>query len=119
MNALMLTTDLLSASQAAAAAAAQGTEFVHLPSGAALLENFRQRSVDLIVVDIANCDTELAELVDRLRTADSPGPRIVAFGPHVHQARLAAARDAGCDEVLTRGQFHACMHELFCRQPLS
>jgi DNA-binding response OmpR family regulator len=113
MNALMLTTDLLIASQASGAAADQGAEFVHVPSAAVLLDHVRQQPVDLIVVDLANCDTDLAELVAGLRTTDSPGPRVLAFGPHVHAARLAAARDAGCDEVLTRGQFHDGMHKLF------
>jgi hypothetical protein len=31
-------------------------------------------------------------------------PRVVAFGPHVHVDKLAAARAAGC-EVMSRGQF--------------
>ena len=113
MTIVMLTTDLLIASQAAAAAAAEGAEFVHVLSAAALPEHVQQQPVDLIVVDLANCNTDLAQLVAGLRTAESPGPRVLAFGPHVHAARLAAARDAGCDEVLTRGQFHAGMHELF------
>jgi hypothetical protein len=34
---------------------------------------------------------------------DRPG--VVAFGPHVETERLAAAREAGADEVLTRGAF--------------
>jgi hypothetical protein len=33
--------------------------------------------------------------------------RVVAFGPHVHEERLAAARNAGCDEVVSRGEFFA------------
>jgi len=35
------------------------------------------------------------------------GTYVVAFGPHVHEERLAAAREAGCDEVLSRGEFFA------------
>ncbi|MEM7578104.1 MAG: hypothetical protein AAF328_11605 [Planctomycetota bacterium] len=33
--------------------------------------------------------------------------RIVAFGPHVDTDRLAAAKEHGADEVLTRGAFAA------------
>jgi hypothetical protein len=29
---------------------------------------------------------------------------ILAYGPHVHEDRLAAARAAGCDAVVSRGQ---------------
>jgi hypothetical protein len=32
------------------------------------------------------------------------GTRIVAFGPHVARARLALARDAGADDVVSRGE---------------
>jgi hypothetical protein len=37
--------------------------------------------------------------------AASAATRVIAFGPHVHEDRLAAARAAGCDSVLSRGQF--------------
>lgn len=37
--------------------------------------------------------------------AAAPGARIVAFGPHVDEAALAAARAAGADVVLPRSRF--------------
>lgn len=43
--------------------------------------------------------------------AESPTPnaaspiRVLAFGPHVEKNTLQAARDAGADDVLTRGAF--------------
>jgi hypothetical protein len=33
--------------------------------------------------------------------------RVVGFGSHVDRARLEAAREAGCDEVLARSAFFA------------
>ncbi|TVQ32297.1 MAG: hypothetical protein EA376_06520 [Phycisphaeraceae bacterium] len=43
----------------------------------------------------------------------SPGRiRIVAFGPHVERAVLQQARDAGADDVLTRGAFDHNMPEI-------
>jgi hypothetical protein len=47
-----------------------------------------------------------------LRDLDNPPRKIVAFGPHVHEAKLAAARSAGCDEVISRGRFHAELIEI-------
>ncbi|NIL97207.1 MAG: DNA-binding response regulator [Planctomycetales bacterium] len=116
MTIVMLTTDLLIASQASAAATAQGAVFSHVASAAALLQQVQQQAVDLIAIDLATCDADLAEWVPRLRNADAATVRIVAFGPHVHPARLAAARQAGCDEVFSRGQFHAGMHQLFAAE---
>lgn len=39
-------------------------------------------------------------------------PKIVAFGPHVDRDRLAAARTAGADHVLTRGALAQDLPEL-------
>ena len=61
--------------------------------------------VDLVVLDL-NAVDQVVDAVEQLRaTIDSKVP-IVAFGPHVHDQKLDAARDAGCARVLTRGQFH-------------
>ena len=37
----------------------------------------------------------------------------MAFGPHVHQAKLDAASAAGFDEVVSNGQFNEMLPELF------
>jgi hypothetical protein len=42
----------------------------------------------------------------------APAARIIAYGPHVDEALLADAKEAGCDEVLTRGQFNKLFAEL-------
>jgi CheY-like chemotaxis protein len=60
----------------------------------------------LCLVDLDLPDLDLPALVESLRSAAAPPAAIVAYGPHVHTAKLNAARQAGCDEVLTRGQFN-------------
>jgi DNA-binding NarL/FixJ family response regulator len=57
----------------------------------------------LVIVDLTMPGLDLAQAVATIRE-HSPSARIVAFGPHVDEAALGAAREAGCD-VLTRGQF--------------
>ena len=37
---------------------------------------------------------------------------MIAYGPHVDEAVLADAAEAGCDQVLTRGQFNKQYPEL-------
>jgi CheY-like chemotaxis protein len=58
-----------------------------------------------LIVDLSMPSLDLAGLVSRLNPNKNSGKRIVAFGPHVHEQRLAAAREAGCDLVVSRGQF--------------
>ncbi|HEX4415748.1 MAG TPA: hypothetical protein VH107_19105, partial [Lacipirellulaceae bacterium] len=63
-----------------------------------------QEKVSLVIIDLAMPGLQL-DFVQRLKSKSMNGPRIVAFGPHVHKDRLAAARDVGCDVVISRGQF--------------
>jgi hypothetical protein len=43
-------------------------------------------------------------------------PQVVAFGPHVHETLLVAAEAAGCDLVLSRGQFFSRLDEIVSAQ---
>jgi hypothetical protein len=54
------------------------------------------------VVDMETNGLDLAGLIASL--GPEPRPRVVAFGPHVHEAKFEAAKQAGCDALLTRGQ---------------
>jgi hypothetical protein len=42
-------------------------------------------------------------------------PRVLAFGPHVAKDTLQAARDAGADDVLTRGAFDHHMDQVLVK----
>ncbi|HVJ68075.1 MAG TPA: hypothetical protein VM510_08840 [Caulifigura sp.] len=55
-----------------------------------------------VVVDVEASGLDIAALMASL--GEPPRPHVVAFGPHVHTERLAAAKAAGCDAILTRGQ---------------
>jgi hypothetical protein len=59
---------------------------------------------DVVVVDLARADA--LDAVRRLRVGGAAG-RIVGYGSHVERGLLDAAREAGCDEVLTRRAFFA------------
>jgi DNA-binding NarL/FixJ family response regulator len=63
--------------------------------------------VSLVIVDLSLPSLDVASLVESIRGAGGPAKSIVAFGPHVHESLLAAAREAGCDQVISRGQFFA------------
>jgi hypothetical protein len=73
-------------------AAVPGVEFVRDAHAAA--------GADLVVIDLARYGSS----VRAVRTA-APGAQIVAFGPHVDDEALAAARDAGADDVMPRSRF--------------
>ena len=69
----------------------------------------------------ADCQLALIDLsLDRLNLpaavrairAGAPAARVIAYGPHVDEGLLADAKEAGCDQVLTRGQFNQQYAEL-------
>lgn len=71
-----------------------------------------ERAIDLatspacraVVIDLRTPNLDVAELVAKIRDLDHDVP-VIACSPHVHEASLTAARNAGCDVVATRGQF--------------
>jgi CheY-like chemotaxis protein len=113
MDVLVLTSDLMIVSLATNAAARR-----HLTAGVVstvpeLLERLQHEPARMVVLDLSAAGLDPPTAVDQLRATAAAPVRVVAFGPHVHEHRLAAARSANCDEVLTRGQFHAQVDELF------
>jgi DNA-binding NarL/FixJ family response regulator len=112
MRALLLTSDLICSSQVAGGAARTGVELATASTADGLLDLAAAKTADLVILDLNTEGYDPRELVPQLR-ALRPSPRsIIAFGPHVHEARLAIAIAAGCDAVLPRGQFYARLDEL-------
>ena len=70
--------------------------------------------VGLVIVDLAANNSDVATIIEVAAEAE-PTPAVVAFGPHVHEGKLAAARQAGCAEVLSRGEMHRQAGAVFQR----
>ena len=64
-----------------------------------------------LFVDLALPGLSLDELMAALPAGDTR-PKVIAFGAHVHAARLDAARQAGCDEVLPHSRLSATLPEI-------
>lgn len=113
MLVLLLSSDLMLISQVGGAVRAVGAEFKSAAQGEALLESLTTDS--LVLVDLATPGLAIDTLVPELRALTTPPRAILAFGQHVHAARLQAAADAGCDEVFSRGQFTSRSAEILAR----
>jgi CheY-like chemotaxis protein len=102
---LLLSDDMLFTSRITGTAKALGLAVKAARSPDALTALARQQSPCCIIVDLANPGLKLPDLIQELRAACSPIPRLVAYGSHVDTATLRAAREAGCDPVLPRSKF--------------
>jgi CheY-like chemotaxis protein len=110
VSTLFLSADLMFASRLLGAGQALGVPVASAARQAALAEKLTG-DCKLVLVDLALDGLDLPAAVAAVRAA-APQARVVAFGAHVNEAALAAAESAGCDVVLTRGQFHKQYAEL-------
>ncbi|HEX3999553.1 MAG TPA: hypothetical protein VHX65_13455 [Pirellulales bacterium] len=118
MAILLLSTDLMFGSRVSGAAARIGLALQTFATPDSLLERLelsKPKGDDaggLVVLDLTMRHFDPKAWVPRFRQAANPPKAIVAYGPHVQDAILAAAAGAGCDQVYTRGQFNARMDEI-------
>ena len=75
-----------------------------------MVANNAQQAIDncdgevaVAIVDLQAPGLVISNLVAELKQS-SPHLPIVAAGPHVHALKLEQAREAGCTEVVSRGQ---------------
>jgi hypothetical protein len=99
MSIVALCVDLMDRSKLAAA----HPDAALVRSAVALGDRLVAGGVDQVIVDLSRRDA-----IDAIGLAAAqPGVRIVAYGSHVDDERLAAARAAGAHEVLPRSRFFA------------
>ncbi len=73
------------------------------------------RNSTVVLLDLNLRSADPSVIVPQLKALANSPRAILAFGPHVHVAKLAAAEAAGCDVVLTRGQFDSQMESLLAK----
>jgi DNA-binding NarL/FixJ family response regulator len=113
MKAVLLSGDLMVVSRISGAAAQTGAVVRAANNASQAIEACESEAAELLVIDLATPAVDLTALGGQLRASRCPSMRIVAFGPHVHEDKLAAAREAGCDLVVSRGQFFSQVDAIF------
>lgn len=108
MTCYLVTGDLLFSSRFMATAESIGSEAVVVSNAAQLRSSAATRPARRVFVDLTSPGSDLTELLEVVGEMDSR-PAVVAYGPHVMEAKLEEARQAGCDEVLSKGQFNSQM----------
>ena len=107
MDVVLLSNDLMVVSRVSGAAAASGSDLRVAANTSAAIALHAERPADMVVVDLGLPALELDVLLCGVKSNAEHSAQVMAFGPHVHAERLAAAKNAGCDAVLSRGQFFA------------
>ena len=114
MSLYYLTNDLMFSSRVAGVAQQLGLQLRMIGSLANLLDEAKTAGCSFVLIDLTLPGLNPAAAVEQIKAA-FPNAELVAYGPHVHEARLQSAAAAGCNEVLTRGQFHQNMEQVLGR----
>lgn len=114
MCVLFLSTDLVFSSRLAAAGQRLGINVSTVPTVDAVMKRIADDSTDLVICDLSMSRIDVRAVVADLRQQQPKLP-IVAYAPHVHEDRLRAATEAGCQGVFTRGQFDRQMDDILTR----
>jgi DNA-binding response OmpR family regulator len=88
-----------------------GRDIRRIGDEASMEAAFREGGVARVIVDLGVRSVDALAWARRWK-AVSPAPRLLAFGSHVDEAGLAAARDAGFDEVMPNSKFNRSIAEL-------
>jgi DNA-binding NarL/FixJ family response regulator len=104
MAVVFLSSDLMFSSRLMGAAKTLGMDVQIVASPADLSQRLTP-DCRLVLVDLAMDRLDLPGVIAAVRSG-APGAKVVAYGAHVDEAALGNAEQAGCDLVLSRGQFH-------------
>lgn len=106
---LLLTKDIFFASKVTGTASAMGLS-VRIMIALDQLPTAITPETQLVILDLDCPGISPADVIAAL--PDPAAITTVAFGPHVHEAKLAAAKDAGFQHVMPRSKFSAGLVEI-------
>lgn len=105
---VFLTKDLMMGSSASSHARQHGTQIKTVATGDDALSVIRRDRPHMLLVDLQTPGIDVGQLGEEIRElADSLCPLTIAYAQHVNVELLEQAKQAGFDQVLTRGQFNS------------
>jgi len=88
-----------------------GREIQRVGDEAAMDAAFQAGGVRRVIVDLGIRSVDALAWAKRWKSI-APAPELIAFGSHVDEAGLAAARGAGFDQVMPNSKFNRSLAEL-------
>ena len=103
---LAITADMIFASRVKSTADAVGAPLQLVRNADQMLRLAQEMNPRLIVIDLDVRTLDPVDLIKRLKAGALPdAARILAYVSHVREDLIAAAREAGADQVMARGAF--------------
>ena len=90
--------------------AAQGRPITWLKRGAKVAEEVAREKPDVLLIDLAAPQLDAINAIREIKRAG--GPTVIGYVDHTREDLIEAARAAGCDQVLSKGEFARRLPEL-------
>ncbi len=108
---LFFSDDLMFSSKIAGAVANSGAQMRCISTMSGLIDQLTATPAAAVIVDLSCAAADPAAVVAAVKKIPGHG-KVAAFGAHVQAGKLIAAEAAGCDLVITRGQFNAQVEQV-------
>ena len=110
---LVAVDDLLFSSKIRATAKQAGIELIFARTPQEILEQARTIRPSLAIFDLNSAKNDAISTIEAMKREPAlAGIRTLGFASHVHTALIAAARQAGADQVLPRSAFAGNLAEI-------
>ncbi len=94
-------------------AAARGRQIAWLPRGTPVAEHVAKEKPDVLLIDLANPALDATEAIRKIKSSpDTKDVVVIGYVDHTREDVIGAARQAGADQVLSKGEFARRLPEL-------
>ena len=107
---LFVSEDIFVWSRVHALATSLGKDVTRVGDDAAMRAAFSEGGVSRVIVDLGCRSLDVLAWGATWKSVD-PAPALIAFGSHVDDAAMTAARDAGFDHVMPNSRFNRSLAE--------
>lgn len=91
-------------------AAAQGRPITWLKRGTRVADEVAREKPDVLLIDLASPQLDAVNAIREIKKEG--GPTVIGYVDHTREDLIEAARAAGCDQVLSKGEFARRLPEL-------
>lgn len=93
-------------------ASARGKPIEWLKRGTKVVDQVNASKPDVLLIDLASPQLDAINAIREIKGGDRKGTTVIGYVDHTREDLIEAARAAGCDQVLSKGEFARRLPEL-------
>jgi CheY-like chemotaxis protein len=93
-------------------AAARGKSIEWLKRGTKVTEQVKASKPDVLLIDLASPQLDAVNAIREIKSGEEKNVTVIGYVDHTREDVIEAARAAGCDQVMSKGEFARRLPEL-------